>query len=54
MKWHMNPTDMIAFDHLTVRYRSAERAVAAAIADVSLTVPQGTVFFLDKYYIYDV
>lgn len=43
MKWHMNPTDMIAFDHLTVRYRSAERAVAAAIADVSLTVPQGTV-----------
>ena len=43
MKWHMNPTDMIAFDHLTVRYRSAERAVAVAIADVSLTVPQGTV-----------
>ena len=34
---------MIAFDHMTVRYRSAERAVAAAIADVSLTVPQGTV-----------
>ena len=43
MKWHMNPTDMIAFDHLTVRYRSAECAAAAAIADVSLTVPQGTV-----------
>ena len=35
--------DTIAFQHLTVRYRTAGRADAAAVADVSLTVPRGTV-----------
>lgn len=41
----MNTNDMIAFAHLTVHYRTAQQEpnTTTALADVSLTVPQGTV-----------
>ncbi|MGN8836259.1 ABC transporter ATP-binding protein [Mitsuokella jalaludinii] len=39
----MKQADTIAFEHLTVRYRTAAHAKDAAVADISLTVPQGTV-----------
>lgn len=42
---HMHTNDMIAFEHLTVRYPAAkgQNKPMAAVEDVSLTVPQGTV-----------
>ena len=42
---HMHTNDMIAFEHLTVRYPAAkgQDKSMAAVEDVSLTVPQGTV-----------
>ena len=43
LKMNTDMMDTIAFQHLTVRYRAAGRADAAAVADVSLTVPRGTV-----------
>ena len=43
LKMTTDMMDTIAFQHLTVRYRTAGRADAAAVADVSLTVPRGTV-----------
>ncbi|WP_295630902.1 ABC transporter ATP-binding protein [uncultured Mitsuokella sp.] len=41
----MHTNDMIAFEHLTVRYPAAkgQNKPMAAVEDVSLTVPQGTV-----------